>query len=323
MPPSLWLGMGDSRFWHMVWCKRGWNHGPFVVKSWAWLVRPTRYLVGSILISGPGFLRVLCLVMCSAGIFVGSKGTLLGVRAKALLALTLGGPCRWFTLQVGFWVACISVFVKCLYDTQTDFAVGPRSACQGCVYFCVASQARTVRSLQGCPSCRCWGSCFAIRCLCWRLCSATVQCATWALQENSLASWLCELSWFPSADGCPHSDVSWLEIFWGFIHDTACLPPFRAGSAWVSVDDDVSFGLVLPSVKVLFCTCHLALLLGLPRARWFDRPLGGSSVHSIGCRTWGTFCLSRYFWSPCPPPRGSCWPVSSVCLADLRIPSFH
>ena len=82
----------------------------------------------------------------------------------------------------------------------------------------------------------------------WR----TVLYVTWAARK--LAFWLQRLVWFPHAVDRSNSDVSWLELFWGFIHDTSCLPAFRVGSSWVSVDDDISFGFVLPPVKTLFCT---------------------------------------------------------------------
>ena len=103
---------------------------------------------------------------------------------------------------------------------------------------------------------------------------------------RQLASWLCQLSWFPSADGRPHSDVSWLEVFWGFIYDAACLPPFRAGSSWVSVDDDVSFGFVLPTVKVLFRTwrcCLDCLVRGGLIVPWVALPSTQSAVE-LGAR---------------------------------------
>ena len=76
---------------------------------------------------------------------------------------------------------------------------------------------------------------------------------------RKLASGLVQLEWFPGAVGHSHSDVSWLELFWGFIHDTSCLPPLRVGSSWVSVDDDISFGFVLPTVKELFRTWRCCL----------------------------------------------------------------
>lgn len=50
------------------------------------------------------------------------------------------------------------------------------------------------------------------------------------------------------------------KCFGFFIHGTACLPPFRVSSAWISVDeDDVPYGFSLPSVKVLFHTWRCCL----------------------------------------------------------------
>ncbi len=91
----------------------------------------------------------------------------------------------------------------------------------------------------------------------------TVMSATWALQTKY---WLHQLVWSPSAVDRPASDVSWLELFWGFIYDASCLLPFRIGSAWVSLDDDVSFGFAFPPRKEPFS--HMAVFVGCPCAWW-------------------------------------------------------
>ena len=145
------------------------------------------------------------------------------------------------------------------------------------------------------------------------------------LQGNYIASWLVQLEWFPGAVGHSHSDVSWLELFLGFIHDTSCLPPFRVGSSWVSVDDDISFGFVLPTVMELFRTwrcCLNCLVRGGLVVPWvvlrstrsavdlgarFACP--GVSEHIV-LRIDARVDLSFRF-------------ARSRCLADLRIPSFY
>ena len=82
---------------------------------------------------------------------------------------------------------------------------------------------------------------------------------------SKLVSWLSNLKWYTGSVGREESDLSWLELFWGFIHDTLVLPPFRYGGRWVTLDDDVAFSFVLPSLKVLFRTwrcCVDALVRG-------------------------------------------------------------
>ena len=80
-------------------------------------------------------------------------------------------------------------------------------------------------------------------------------------------------------------------VWGGFIHDTSCLPPFRVGSSWVSIDDDVTNGFALPSVKSLFRTwrCCLdldALVRGGLSVPWSPLPLLRSlrSSRFFGCR---------------------------------------
>ena len=101
-------------------------------------------------------------------------------------------------------------------------------------------------------------------------------------EETSIGSG----SFDPSAAGRPSSDVSWLDMFWGFIHGIACWPPLRVSSAWVSVDDDVSCGFSLPSVKVLFCTwrcCLDCLARGGLVVTWVALP-AASSAAGLGAR---------------------------------------
>ena len=129
----------------------------------------------------------------------------------------------------------------------------------------------------------------------------------------------------PSAAGRPSSDVSWLETFWGFIHGTACLPPFRASTAWVSVDDDVSYGFSLPSVKVLFCTwrcCLDCLVCGGLVVPCVALP-AASSAAGLGARL---VCpdISGHIVLPREPLVDLFFQFArSRCLADLRIPSFY
>ena len=137
--------------------------------------------------------------------------------------------------------------------------------------------------------------------------------------------WLEGLQWFPSAVGLPHCDTSWLELFWGFIRDTASLPPFRVGSTWVSVDDDITFGFALPSVKALFRTwrCCLDSLVrcGLV-VPWVVLPTTQSAV-SLGAR-FACPGISGHVALPPDVRVGLSFQFArSRCLADLRIPSFY
>ena len=115
--------------------------------------------------------------------------------------------------------------------------------------------------------------------------------------QVKLVSWLGNLKWYTGSVDREESDLSWLELFWGFIHDTLVLPPFRYGGRWVTLDDDVALSFVLPSLKVLFrtwrCWC------GRPGA-WGDAgAVGSGSVCCIRICIGGTFCLSWNFWSRC------------------------
>ena len=51
----------------------------------------------------------------------------------------------------------------------------------------------------------------------------------WASQKK-LATWLRNLSWFPSADGRRRTDASWLEVFfWGLVLSTVPRLQFGCG----------------------------------------------------------------------------------------------
>jgi hypothetical protein len=46
---------------------------------------------------------------------------------------------------------------------------------------------------------------------------------------RSLINWMREIRWTPAAvtDSLgPLQDTSWLELFWGYVHDTSALPAF-------------------------------------------------------------------------------------------------
>ena len=142
---------------------------------------------------------------------------------------------------------------------------------------------------------------------------------------RKLAVWLEGLRWFPSAVGCPHCDISWLELFWGFIRDISCLPPFRVGSSWVSVDDDVTFGFALPSVKALFRTwrcCLDSLVRSGLVVPWVVLPTTRSAT-DLGARF---VCpgVSGHVALSCDVRLDLAFQFArSRCLADLRIPSFY
>eukprot|EP00438_Fugacium_kawagutii_P010469 Skav230359 [mRNA] locus=scaffold291:25897:33301:- [translate_table: standard] len=69
-----------------------------------------------------------------------------------------------------------------------------------------------------------------------------------------LAAWLCTRAWTPSAmvPGVGHlTDMSWLELFWGFLWDTRGYPPFLFQGEWVTVSDDPVHLFVLPCAHTL------------------------------------------------------------------------
>ena len=142
---------------------------------------------------------------------------------------------------------------------------------------------------------------------------------------RKLVSWLSSLKWYTGSVDREVCDLSWLGLFWGFIHDTHVLPPFRYGGRWVTMDDDVAYGFVLPSVKVLFRTwrcCVDALVRGGMLVPWGAVPSTASTVR-LGARfvcpgISGFVALSHIALVDL-----SFQFAKSRCLADLRIPSFY
>ena len=81
-----------------------------------------------------------------------------------------------------------------------------------------------------------------------------------------LVRWLCGLSFVAQVDFVPIGvlgDMSWVELFWVFLHTTGVVPPFRFNGKWVCLQDDVSFVFVLPPFLELFRSWkrHLDVLL--------------------------------------------------------------
>ena len=54
-------------------------------------------------------------------------------------------------------------------------------------------------------------------------------------------------------------DMAWVELFWGFVHCTGTVPPFRYNGDWVCVGDDPCLVFVLPSFLELFRSWKLHL----------------------------------------------------------------
>ena len=74
---------------------------------------------------------------------------------------------------------------------------------------------------------------------------------------TSLLNWIREIRWAPSGfvEGLgPLQDTSWIELFWGFVHDTSLPPPFLYYHDWVWVQDDPTLEFALPSFVTLFRT---------------------------------------------------------------------
>ena len=66
-----------------------------------------------------------------------------------------------------------------------------------------------------------------------------------------------EIRWAPFgfADELgPLQDTSWLELFWGCVHDTSVLPAFLHYHDWVWVQDDPSSEFAIPSFVTMFRT---------------------------------------------------------------------
>ena len=77
-----------------------------------------------------------------------------------------------------------------------------------------------------------------------------------------LVDWFRGLTWSPSIHVRPHGvleDMSWIELFWGFVHSTGTIPPFRYNGDWVSVRDDPCLVFVVPRFLELFRSWKLHL----------------------------------------------------------------
>ena len=79
---------------------------------------------------------------------------------------------------------------------------------------------------------------------------------------TQLLDWFRGLSFSPSVRVSPLGDLvdtAWVELFWGFVHCTNTVPPFRYNGDWVGVGDDPCFLFVLPSFLELFRSWKLHL----------------------------------------------------------------
>ena len=74
---------------------------------------------------------------------------------------------------------------------------------------------------------------------------------------RSLINWMREIRWTStvSVDGLGSlQETSWLELFWGYIHDTSALPAFWYYHEWVWVQDDPTLEFAIPSFATMFRT---------------------------------------------------------------------
>ena len=69
-----------------------------------------------------------------------------------------------------------------------------------------------------------------------------------------LAVWMQGLQWAVSTSDGLVADISWLELFWQWIHDTGCLPPVDISGKMVSLDEEPEVVCCLPDVAVLLGT---------------------------------------------------------------------
>eukprot|EP00438_Fugacium_kawagutii_P029808 Skav231476 [mRNA] locus=scaffold1100:567379:568467:+ [translate_table: standard] len=101
---------------------------------------------------------------------------------------------------------------------------------------------------------------------------------------SDLARWLSAKPWTPSAH-IPGlgtlTDMSWLELFWGFLWDTRGYPPFLFQGEWVCVSDDLVHFFVLPSTWTLLRT--FVRFVGILLKAGVSRPWGHtlSQVNSV------------------------------------------
>ena len=76
---------------------------------------------------------------------------------------------------------------------------------------------------------------------------------------STLYDWFLGLEWFEASQDGTWTDISWIELFWGYLADTKMVPPFWFEGKWVMLDEDPAFAFVLPSVVTLFRTWLSAL----------------------------------------------------------------
>ena len=80
-------------------------------------------------------------------------------------------------------------------------------------------------------------------------------------------------------------DTSWLELFWGYIHDTSVLPAFLYYHDWVGVPDDPSLEFATPSLVTMFRTWNRtfdAILRSSVAVPWSQRLTKVKSVRAFG-----------------------------------------
>ena len=107
---------------------------------------------------------------------------------------------------------------------------------------------------------------------------------------NSLINWMKTIRWSSSSIvqgvGSLH-DTSWIELFWGYVHDTATLPAFLHFHEWVWVQDDPTLEFAIPSFVTLFRTWKRtfdAILRAGVAVPWSRRLLKVKSVRALGAR---------------------------------------
>ena len=128
--------------------------------------------------------------------------------------------------------------------------------------------------------------------------------------QGPLINWMREIRWAPAADAGSLGqlqDTSWLELFWGYIHDTSALPAFLHYHEWVWVQDDPTLEFAIPSFATMFRTWKRTSMLS---SRQVLRCLGPGTCPQVrSVRTFGA-CFD------CPGFNGRVL-LSSVALQDL------
>ena len=89
---------------------------------------------------------------------------------------------------------------------------------------------------------------------------------------RKLFQWLGSLTFYVHSDCGVHTDTSWLELFWSFLHTTSLLPPIAIEGSWCTVDEDENLLFVVPPFKVL-CRTWKRILDALLRGG-LDLPVG-------------------------------------------------